>query len=102
MGNTMEKNMDDLTPIVYSSKLREMLVKHYPEYTEALRLLDEGSPWLGRYLENSWGAISIEDVMSAYDILPLREKAMAIINRKGVYSQWVLEWDEYCQNAEVL
>lgn len=75
-------------PVDFARKVME----EYDNDSKMAALLEEGNPFLGRYLDDSsQGGISpqaILDALDAGDIGGLRARAGTLVRRKELYAEW--------------
>jgi hypothetical protein len=76
---------------MYSEKLIKEIKECYPDYTEMHILAETGSVWLGRYLDDSFGAISVDEVLTALTLEELQVKARLIKRKLNCYKMWCEE-----------
>ena len=72
----------------YTEDFISRVKKEYPTYTNLHKHIDNGSEMVGRYLEDSFGTITENDVMLATSLNELREKAIGIKIKKELYKEW--------------
>ena len=74
---------------MYSEKLIKEVKECYPDYAEIHKLADEGSVWLGRYLDDSSGSgIALDTVLTAITLEELQDKARLAKRKVNVYRMW--------------
>ena len=75
--------------MAYSKKLIDEVKELYPDYPEMHKHAEEGSVWLGRYLDDSsQGSVGLDDILTATSLEELQVKARLIKKRKQLYSKW--------------
>ena len=75
--------------MAYSQDLINEVKELYPNSVEMHRLAESGSPFLGRYLDDSSPTgISINDVLSAKSLEDLQKKAMIMQRKVMLYRKW--------------
>jgi len=72
----------------YTEDFISRIKKEYPNYTNLHKHLDNGSEMVGRYLNDSFGMITENDVMLAISLEELRGKAIGIKRKKELYVEW--------------
>lgn len=75
--------------MAYTKELIAEVKELYPDMKEMHKLADEGSVWLGRYLDDSCPrAISIHDVLSATSLSDLKKTARGYKRKIDLYGKW--------------
>lgn len=75
--------------MAYSEKLIKAVKEAYPDYPRIHELADQGSVWLGRYLDDSAPrAISIVTVLEARSLDELQTLAKHYKKQQDVYAMW--------------
>lgn len=78
--------------MAYSQKLIDAVKEAYPDYPKMSELAEEGSVWLGRYLDDSSPrSISIKTVLSATSLEELKKIALEYQRKLDVYAMWCEE-----------
>lgn len=81
----------------YSKELIKEVKELYPDYKEIWKLADEGSTFLGRYLDDgSHGSIAVDTILLATSLDELQKIARIAKRKKELYSKWCKE--HYPQN----
>jgi len=74
---------------MYSEKLIKEVKECYPNYEKIHQLADEGSVWLGRYLDDSCGGgIPLDTVLTALTLEELQAKARLEKRKLNCYRMW--------------
>ena len=69
-----------------------MVKEVYPDYPKMHELANEGSVWLGRYLDDSsQGSVAIDDILKATSLEELKDKALLIKRKRELYALWCEE-----------
>jgi hypothetical protein len=77
---------------MYSEKLIKEVKECYPNYEKIHQLADEGSVWLGRYLDDSCGGgIPLDTVLTALTLEELQDKARLAKRKVNCYRMWCEE-----------
>ena len=78
--------------MAYSEKLIKEVKACYPDYEKMHQLADEGSVWLGRYLDDSSSmSIHAERILAATSLHELKEEAGLAIRKRECYKMWCNE-----------
>ena len=77
---------------MYSEKLIKEVKECYPDYKKIHELADEGSVWLGRYLDDSCSnAMSLDTILTALTLDELQIKARLEKRKVNCYKMWCNE-----------
>lgn len=78
--------------MAYSQELIKAVKEAYPDYPKVWELADQGSPWLGRYLDDSAPTgIPIDTVLTSTSLDELRTLAFQYKKKSEVYKMWCKE-----------
>ena len=78
--------------MAYSEKLIKAVKEAYPDYPRIHELADQGSVWLGMYLDNSAPkGIPINTVLEARSLKELKTLAKQYRKQHDVYDMWLDE-----------
>lgn len=78
--------------MAYSQKLIDEVKELYPDYPVMHQHAEEGSVWLGRYLDDSsQGSVALDDILTATSLEALQDKARLIKKRRELYAKWCEE-----------
>ena len=75
--------------MAYTQDLIDEVKELYPDSKEMHKHAENGSVWLGRYLDDSvpYG-ISTKEVLASNDLEELKSKARLIDRKRELYSKW--------------
>jgi len=74
---------------MYSQKLIKEVKECFPDYAKMHELADEGSVWLGRYLDDSsGGSVSLDAILTATNLEEIQDKARLIKRKVNCYKLW--------------
>lgn len=73
----------------YSFDFKKRCKDLYPEYNRLHELLDTGSLFVRDYLQDACGMINEDEILSAISLQDLKEKALIIKKKKGLYKEWL-------------
>lgn len=77
---------------MYSEKLIKEVKECYPDYPKIHELAEEGSVWLGRYLDDSLsGGIPIDTILTALTLEELQDMARLAKRKINCYKMWCEE-----------
>ncbi len=77
---------------MYSTKLISEVKELYPDYPKMHELADEGSVWLGRYLDDSSnGSVPLDTILTATSLEEIQDKARLIKRKVNCYKMWCNE-----------
>lgn len=77
---------------MYSTKLISEVKELYPDYPKMHELADEGSVWLGRYLDDSsGGSVPLDTILTATNLEEIQDKARLIKRKINCYRLWCNE-----------
>ena len=75
--------------MAYSKELIQAVKEAYPDYPKMGELADEGSVWLGRYLDDSVPTgIPINTVLASTSLEQIKELALQYKKKIDVYAMW--------------
>ncbi len=75
--------------MAYSQDLIDEVKELYPNSKEMHKHANNGSVWLGRYLDDSAPrGLSAREVLMATDLHELQEKARVIERKRKIYKKW--------------
>ena len=78
--------------MIYSEELIKQVKELYPNDAYILALAENGSVWLGRYLDDgSMGSVSIEEILLATSLEEIQERARLLKRRRSLYNKWCNE-----------
>lgn len=78
--------------MAYSQKLIDAVKQAYPDYDRINELAQQGSVWLGRYLDDSSPrSISIDTILNATSLEQLKQLAQQYRQKLDVYTMWCEE-----------
>jgi hypothetical protein len=73
----------------YTKEFIDEVKELYPDYKEIHKLADEGSSWLGRYLDDgSSGGIALDTILTALTLEELQVKARLAKRKINLYKKW--------------
>lgn len=79
--------------MVYSQKLIDDIKRFYPNSPDIIRLAETGSFALGIQLNiKSSGSIDLKTIMSATNLIDLKNKAWDIVQKRSLYDRWIFEY----------
>jgi hypothetical protein len=74
---------------MYTQELIDEVKYCYPDYKEMHKLAEEGSVWLGRYLDDSCSSgIHIDKILLATSLDELQHQAKIIKRKINCYKMW--------------
>ena len=76
---------------MYSDKLIKEVKECYPDYQTIHDLVDEGSHFLGRYIDGTLGAVAVDTILTATTLEELQVEARFIKRKINCFKMWQLE-----------
>ena len=77
---------------MYTQKLITEVKECFPNYLKMHELADQGSVWLGRYLDDSsGGSVPLNDILTSSSLQEIQDKARLIKRKVNCYKLWCEE-----------
>ena len=74
---------------MYTVKLITEVKECFPDNLKMHELANEGSVWLGRYLDdNSTGSVPLDTILTAINLEEIQDKARLIKRKTNCYKMW--------------
>ncbi len=73
---------------MYSAELINEIKECYPEFDRLHELVDSGSAWVGKYLDDSREVMDIPFILNAKTLKEVKDRARVINRKEFVYRMW--------------
>jgi len=79
----------------YSKEFIDECKELYPDYTSLNELVEKGSPWVGRYLADSYSSsIDLDVILESESLDDLKDLARTEKRKFDLYKKWQKEYQK--------
>jgi hypothetical protein len=84
--------------MAYTAELIKEVKELFPESKDMARLADEGSVFLGRYLDDSsYGGLDVDTILLATSLEELQSRARIMKRKRQLYAKWCEQVPKWCE-----